>query len=140
MSLLIYNYLAYWYRSMFESVQNFFGNVKSFFQQSYDWVSNEVHAGYEYVKSGVKSIAEAPKKIIQTVYGDGKKLVVGVDHDVNKVLNRGSHTIDNLVNKRGEVIQSGQQVIGKTVGGLGESLSMPLVAGGVVLAFLLFKK
>ncbi len=126
---------------MFEQVQNFFGNVKSFFQQSYEWVSNEVHAVKDYVVGGVKTIVEAPKKIIKTVYADAKQFIGSADNDLNRVLDRGSKTIDNIVNKGGAVIQSGQQVIGSTVSNAAQSLSSPLVIGGVaVLAFILLKK
>ncbi len=122
---------------MFESLQNFWHNTTDFFESGYNWIKDEVHAGYDYITSGAKTIAEAPNKIVQTIYNDAKQLISG-DADLNHVLDRGSHTIDNMVGKTGEVIQSGQEVIGSTISNTAESLSNPLVIGGLAaLAFLL---
>lgn len=125
---------------MFETFTNFFGNVKSFFQRGYDWVAEQAHDVKEYVVGGAKTIFATPGNIVKTVYTDAKSVVTGLNEDINKVLDRGTHTIDNLVNRGGEVIKSGQQVIGSTVSNTAQSLSMPLVIGGLALFGILVLK
>ena len=121
-------------------LNNFFHETSDFFHRGYDWVSNKVHDVSEYVTSGTKTILEAPKNVIRTVYTDAKKLIAGGDKDLNRVLDRASHTLDNVVDKGATIITTGQHEIAGAAKGIGESLSMPLVIGGSIFAFLSLSK
>ena len=74
------------------------------------------------------------------MYSDAKDLIKGVDNDLNRVLDRGSGVINKVVDKTADVINNGQTVIGGTVSNLGQSLSNPLMIGGLAIAAILLIK
>lgn len=125
---------------MFESISNFFGQAKSFFSHGYDVVHDAVIGAGESISKTVHSVVDTPVSVVKTVYGDAKKVVSNIGNTIAHIVDRSQDSVDKVIGGGERVLTNAQNVIGDTTKGLGQSLSMPLVLGGLGALFLIMQK
>ena len=111
---------------MFESISNFFGNVKRFFT---DTIPDTISGAFNKGKEVVGGVIDTGKNVVKTLHDD----VVGVAKGYRD-------TIQGAIGSAKDVITHGEDTIGNTLSNLGNSLSLPLVAGVAVVGLVLLRK
>ena len=97
---------------MFESISNFFGNVKTFFVDAYDTVVDKVSTVYH-------GVVDTGKEVVGTIHQDIRDYVQGVGNITNSAINKGADTIVHAED---------------TIGDIGKSFSWPLTIGAAAIA------
>lgn len=117
----------------FDSVSNFFGGVKTFFQNGYNTVSGAVHSVYD-------KITDTGVNIVKTVHTDVSDVFTGAKNIITHTVDTTKDVVNRVVDTGKTIVTHGQDTLGNTISNTASSLSFPLVIGAGLVGYLMLNK